>query len=224
MKKILLILVLISLSINIIAQSKERFAKPVDEAANDVSLKVFRDSLIQTVKRKNKKQLISALDKNIKVSFGTDSGIQDFIKFWNLDSPETKVWHELLLVLENGGSFTGEDKDKTFCAPYLFLNFPEDLDAFTYNAIFGDNVNLREKPNLSSKVVMQLSYNVVKIDFENSVTSTTDPNKYIWTKINTLGDKTGYVSADFVRSPIDYRACFQKINGSWKMTAFVAGD
>ncbi len=39
-----------------------------------------------------------------------------------------------------------------------------------------------------------------------------------------LGGKKGYVSVKFVRSPIDYRACFEKKNGKWKMNTFVAGD
>ena len=51
-----------------------------------------------------------------------------------------------------------------------------------------------------------------------------DDRIFIWYKIETLGGKKGFVSAEFVRSPIDYRACFEKKNGKWKMTAFVAGD
>lgn len=227
MKHKLFLFILFSLlfvcSINTSAQ-EERFVLPVDEAAEDSSFKTFRDSLLKAVKTKNKAQLIAALDKNIKVSFGAEEGVEDFKKFWKINSPTSEVWNVLLSVLENGGSFVEKGANKTFCAPYLFTKFPDDLDAFQNQAIFGTNVNLREKPNLSSKVVTKLSYNVVTVDFENSVTSTTDAYQYIWAKVNTLGGKTGYVGAKFVRSPIDYRACFQKVSGRWKMTAFVAGD
>jgi hypothetical protein len=39
-----------------------------------------------------------------------------------------------------------------------------------------------------------------------------------------LGGKKGFVKAEFVRSPIDYRAIFEKKGRNWKLTAFVAGD
>ncbi len=223
MKKIILVILCLVFSLNAFSQ-QERFVKPVDEASQDASFKNFRDRLIRTVKRKNKAQLLAATDKNIKVSFGMESGIKDFQTFWKMNSPNTKIWEELLAVLENGGIFFRNPRGKTFCAPYLFTTFPDDLDAFEYSAIFGKSVNLREKPNLSSKVLASLSYNVVKVDISNSVTTTKDINDFIWLKINTLGGRSGYVSAKYVRSSIDYRACFDKKRGRWKMTVFVAGD
>ena len=38
------------------------------------------------------------------------------------------------------------------------------------------------------------------------------------------GGKTGYVTSRLARSPIDYRAMFNKIGGRWQMTFFAAGD
>ena len=220
---IILLSLFLSFSTNINAQ-KERFVLPFDEADKDSSFKAFRDSLIKTVKTKNKTRLINALDKNIKASFGGHEGVKGFKELWSFDKPKTKVWDELLTVLENGGKFSGKGTSKFFCAPYLFTQFPEDVDAFDYEAIFGNNVNLREKPNLSSKVISKLSYNIISTDIVNSVTTTTDANEYVWLKIKTLGGKEGYVSAKYVRSSIDYRACFEKKGRNWKMTAFVAGD
>jgi hypothetical protein len=130
----------------------------------------------------------------------------------------------LLIVLTNGGKFIKEGKNKLFCAPYIFTDFPEDLDAFEYQVIFGENVNLRFRPDAAAEVTAQLSYNVVKVDYENSIGDGGEPATYSWLKIETLGGKKGFVSAKYVRSPIDYRACFEKKNGKWKMTTFVAGD
>lgn len=228
MKKSLIIICLMSLifglSVNASAQDKERYARPFDEAPQDRSFKIFRDKLIRTVKNKNRAQLLAATDRNIQVSFGMENGIEDFKKWWNINRADSKLWDELLKVLEKGGKFIGTGRDKTFCAPYLFTAFSNDVDEFENQAIFGSNVNLRIKPHLNSEVITQLSYNIVKVDYENSVTTTTDANQLIWAKITTLGGKSGYVSADYVRSPIDYRACFAKKRGVWKMTAFIAGD
>lgn len=210
---------LISVLTNTFAQ--ERYVRPLDEGKKDQSFSAFRDKLIEAVKKRDKKYLLSIVDPNIKASFGGDEGIKDFKAMWKIDSSKSKLWEELHVVLSNGGNFI--DKN-TFAAPYSFNAFPDDLDIFEYQMIFGNNVNLRAKPDLSAKVISQLSYNIVKVDYENSVSEGTEEPIYKWLKIKTLGGKTGFVSAEFVRSPIDYRAIFEKKKGNWKMTAFVAGD
>lgn len=204
--------------------AQERYVRSVDEGKTDASFNAFREKLISAVKKRDAKYLISQLDRNIKVSFGGDDGIEDFKRFWKINSPNSKVWDELLPVLTNGGKFFTEGRTKMFSAPYSFSNFPEDLDAFEHSVIFGNNVNLRETPNLQSKVITMLSYNVVKVDFQNSVTDGKAEPTYLWLKVETLGGKKGFVNAQFVRSPIDYRAIFEKKGRVWKMTAFVAGD
>lgn len=210
---------LLGILANVSAQ--ERFVRPVDEGEKDKSFNTFRAKLIEAVKKHDKKYLLGVLDPNIKVSFGGDGGIADFKKFWKIDSPKSKLWDELLTALSNGGVFF--DKN-TFTAPYSFEAFPDDLDAFEHQVIFGNNVNLRAKPDVSAEVITQLSYNVVKVDFKNSVGKNNEEQSYAWLKVETLGGKKGFVSAEFVRSPIAYRAIFTKEKGKWKMTAFVAGD
>jgi hypothetical protein len=34
----------------------------------------------------------------------------------------------------------------------------------------------------------------------------------------------GFVALQYIRSPVDYRAYFQKSGGRWRMTLFIAGD
>jgi hypothetical protein len=212
-------------SINGIAQ-KERYITPVDEGKNDASFNKFRENFIAAVKRRDVKFLLDTLDRDVKGSFGGHDGISDFRRLWKLDKPNSLLWNELLIVLTNGGNFVKEAgiKNKQFCAPYSFTMFPSDLDGFEYQMIFGNNVNLRARPDLKAETIAQLSYNVVRVDYENSVADKKREGEYAWLKIETLGGKKGFVSADFVRSPIDYRGCFEKINGKWKMTFFLAGD
>ena len=211
---------------NVVPAQKEHQVMPVDEAKNDASFLAFREKLIAAVKKRDAKFLLDTLDRDVKGSFGGDSGIADFKKLWKLDKPNSKLWNELLTVLTNGGTFSEREglKTKEFCAPYSFTVFPPDLDAFEYQMIFGSNVNLRAKPDSKSAVITQLSYNVVKVDYENSIKKPKSENDYSWLKVETLGGKKGFVNPEFVRSPIDYRGCFEKKNGKWKMTFFLAGD
>ena len=33
-----------------------------------------------------------------------------------------------------------------------------------------------------------------------------------------------FIASHLVRSPVDYRACFSRMKGEWKMVVLVAGD
>lgn len=198
--------------------AQERFVRPVDDAKKDATLVAFRNKLVAATKRRDVKFIVSVLDPKIVASFGGDEGIADFKRFWKISDANSRFWETFLPVIANGGKFLENDR-KLFCAPYLFAAFPDDLDSFTYLAIFGNNVNLRSGPSMKSPVLDQLSYNVVEpVDQGDRI------DKAEWIEIRTLGGKKGFVRSEFVRSPIDYRACFAKKAGKWKMTAFVAGD
>lgn len=202
--------------------AQERFVKPIDEAKTDASLLAFRTKLIEAARRRDAKYVLSVLDPNIKNSFGGDGGIEEFKEKWKINDANSEFWNEFTPVINNGGNFFDESDDKLFIAPYSFQAFPDDLDAFNHSVIFGSNVNLRSRADANSKVVEKLSYNIVEI--LNSVKSKSDSEKDEWYEIKTLGGKTGFVNAAYVRSPIDYRAGFEKKNGKWKMTFFLAGD
>jgi hypothetical protein len=222
-RKIVLTLLLAAFSI-IVVTGQERYVKPVDEANLDKSFLEFRTKLIAAAERRDANYIISILDPKIFVSFGGETGISDFKKFWKLSSKYTKFWDAFLPVIKNGGMFdreTGKRQDQFF-APYTFNAFPDDLDAFTYSVIFGNNVNLRERPAANARVLGQLSYNVVTI--VDTVSKKGNTDKADWHQIETLGGQKGWVKAEYVRSPIDYRAGFEKKGGVWRMTTFVAGD
>lgn len=201
--------------------AQERYVLPVDEGKKVASFANFRQKLIKAVRIHDEKFILSILDRNIANSFGGDNGIEEFKQTWKINNPKSQFWNEMQIVITNGGVFSNKN---TFAAPYSFEKFPEDLDAFEHQVIFAGNVNLRSKPENSSKLISQLSYNIVKVDYEKSIKDESNEEKYIWLRIETLGGKKGFVSAKFVRSAIDYRAIFEITKGKWKMTAFIAGD
>ena len=208
------------------ATGQERFVKPVDEAKKDASFLAFRTKLISAVEKKDAKYILSIIDRDIKLGFGGDDGIANFKKLWKIEQKDSEFWKEFSAVINNGGSFIGEGRNKLreFAAPYLFTEWPEDVDAFEHAGIFGTSVNLREKPNTESTVVSQLSYNILKVDYTNSKRNSDGSEAFTWLKVETLGGKKGWVKAEFARSSVDYRAGFEKMKGVWKMTFFLAGD
>jgi hypothetical protein len=206
--------------------SQERKVLPVDEGNTDASFSAFREKTLEAAKRRDVKYILSILDARIKNSFGGNDGINEFKTMWKINSPKSEFWDEFIKVLSNGGTFDKESgaKTKLFMAPYTFTGFPDDLDVYDYQAIFGNNVNLRSKPDMNAPVVARLSYDIVKIDFKNSVPDKIKEGEHSWLKVETFDGKKGFVKAEFVRGSTDFRALFEKKNGVWKMTAFIAGD
>ena len=212
--------------------AQEKYLKPVDDAAKDPSFVEFRSKLIAAAERKDTKYVIAAMDPKIELSFGCDVGAADFKKLWKPDAKNSLFWNEFLTILKNGGSFgedTGDNVSRFF-APYTYSELPDDpeVDLFRDGIVIGTDVNLREKPDIKSKVVGSLSYNIVKIDFERSVLKKkpagSDIYDYAWYKVESFGGKKGYVSGDYIRGGVDYRIGFEKKNGKWRMTFFLAGD
>ncbi|MBI3912114.1 MAG: SH3 domain-containing protein [Armatimonadetes bacterium] len=187
----------------------------MDEGPQDRSFNLFRARLRRAAKRHDTRFVLRSLHPRVVSSFGGDVGVKDFQRFWNIDRPDSRLWRTLATILSLGGSFRTYDGHRQFCAPYVYSRWPDEWDAFQYAAILGRNINVRTRPSLASPVVTRLSYDLVRI-----------PRgiRGVWVPVITPSGRRGYVYSRFIRSPIDYRACFEKLRGKWLMTALVAGD
>lgn len=206
------------------AAGQERFVRPVDEASQDASFLAFRTKLIAAAERRDLKYVMGVMDPNIKLSFGGHEGLKGFRELY---TKEADFWKVFLPVIKNGGKWLRErGSPKIFSAPYSFSAFPDDLDAFEHNVIFGSNVRLRESGSPAGKVITMLSYNVVKVDWNRSVRVRPgdQESEVEWFFVETMGGQKGFVYKDFVRSPLDLRAGFEKKRGVWKMIYFISGD
>ncbi len=141
---------------------------PFDEASKDPSFKRFRDKLIVAVKKRDKWFLLSILHPKILNSFGGDGGIPEFVSMWKLNSPDTKVWSELLTVLSMGGSFSYHNGQKMFEAPYVSSRWdliqpklPGELGDIAYEVVIKKNVPVHSRPDAEAPVVTWLTYDVV---------------------------------------------------------------
>lgn len=200
--------------------SQSRKLYPVDEAAKDPSFFTFRAQLIQAVQRRDAIYLLSILSPKISNSFGGSGGVAEFKEMWKPERSQSEVWIELATVLSLGGAF---DKDGSFLAPYLYAKWPEDEgDVFGVGVIVGENVRVRAAPQITASVIRNLSFDIVEVpDWK---TSKARGEKRNWISIKLSDGQTGYVAQEFIRSPSDYRAVFEKQDGRWVMTAFIAGD
>ncbi len=192
---------------------------PVDEAVQDSSLMLFRLRLIEALVERDTAFVYAHLAPEVKISFGDADGIETFKKIWELEDPDSKFWPTMAGVIGAGGTYDASpdysDAEATFIAPYYFSAFPDDYDGFEYAVVVGERVRVRSAPNTESEVLAALSYSIVRI-----TGSASDG----WVQIELADGSDGFMAARYVKSPVGYRAGFEKIDGRWRIFFFLAGD
>jgi hypothetical protein len=193
---------------------------PIDEAYRDSTLVTFRDDLLAAVKRRDANYLYQTVSPTMVVGFGAEANTrEEFIKAWNMTAPDSKLWSVLLQVLQNGGTFVDFNGRQQYVARSTFGAWPKSVDSFEHCAVIAPQASMYSLPDTGSTVIKTLSYDVVKPD--SSALCTQDQE---WIKVSTGTGDSGFIQTKALRSPIDYRAAFEKIDGRWIMTSLVAGD
>jgi hypothetical protein len=187
---------------------------PVDEAQLHPDFFTFRAHLLTALARRDTAAVLDAVDPDIKNSFGGNDGIEGFRNAWELDKLDSKLWETLTALLALGGTFNAEG---WFTAPYVFSRWPDEIDAFEHVAIIGSVVRVRREPNLTSQPITSLSFAIVPLSGSAGIAED-------WVGVRLPGGQEGFVSRQFVRSSLDYRAMFAKTSGQWRMRFLVAGD
>ena len=83
--------------------------------------------------------------------------------------------------------------------------------------VIGSNVRVRSQPDTTSNAIDTVSFAILPL--ARPVT-----DKEGWTAVQLDTQRVGYISAAYVRSPIDYRAIFRFENRRWQLVTLVAGD
>jgi hypothetical protein len=210
----------VALTASVQAAGPVRQLKPVDEAAAVPSFLAFRNELRRVIARRDTKSLMRIVVPDIKNSFGGDDGAANFKKMWKPTDAKSPVWPVLALVVGMGGRFENE---KTFVAPYVYSNFPDDLDGFETIVVTAEKAVMREQPKADAPIVNTLAYDILTIAKPSGkLQHEAGPDD--WLEVSDSTGKRGFVLQRDLRSPIDFRAIFEKRKSSWRMTVLVAGD
>lgn len=200
--------------ISLLLLAGARGVAPPDECASDPSFVAFREELRSAIDRRDAAHILSVVADDIQISFGDDAGRADFQQTWELDRPQSsRLWHELSEVLRLG---CGSSEDGAFVSPSLGTQMTPEEDPFDVVVAVQSDAVLRAAPDERSRVVTPLSWDVLTLD--------PDDGSDEWLPVRMRNGRSGFVHRRHVRSVLDYRAVFTKIDGRWRMTAFIAGD
>jgi hypothetical protein len=205
----------------------------IDEARLDSSFVAFRTQLRKALAEHNAAFVRSILYPGIELDAAGDQGPEEFERLWNPDDPKGQLWAELDDLLALGGSFTAERRQ--FCAPYVYSNWPKGVDQEEKLAIIAVDVQVHATCDLKAPVVGVLSHDLVtELEASNApapgatgvaqATAAPTATPEGWARIEFGEGKKGCVRDDFVRSPLDYHACFEKIQGKWMITVLMAEE
>jgi hypothetical protein len=187
--------------------------RPVDEASRRNDFVEFRRRLQDAVARKDEAAVLAGVDPGVRIGFGDSGGAQGF-KAQVIDNRAEDFWREFGTILRLGGRFRTND---AFDAPYTFSAWPENLDSFECLAIIGSRVRLREAARLDARVVAHLDFAIV-------LATPAEVETPGWRGVKLADGRVGFVSSQYLRSPIDHRALFQFHDERWWLMAYVDGD
>jgi hypothetical protein len=195
---------------------------PVDEAPLDTLFFVFREQLKDAVQQKDIFFLLDKVDENIVIGEQAQ-GLSAFAQKWGLTSEaatlESSLWDVLDRLLLSGGVFN-EFKSQ-FIAPYYFATFPDGSPTANAGIIAGSGVRMRSAPNLNSKIIKNLTHDLIEILEVSSEKTTISEETFPWIKITTRDQREGFVWGKFVEKPLEEQLVFRKTEKGWKIVKLI---
>ena len=188
---------------------------PVDDTARDPGFRSYTQKLRRTVEARSTQELRKLVDKDVVVGPGKDDkGWDRFLAQWRPEERDSPVWPALAELLSLGFI---QEHPQLFLSPYLVWRFPTELNMATHLAVVREKAALREAPSARAPVVAWLEFDIVRQ--LGPVQGGEDLVQWIRVR---AGDKTGYINAREVMSPLMPRAQFVRLRGRWLLTALEA--
>jgi len=192
---------------------------PVDAGQTDTSFFVFRDHLFGMIAQRDELGLLEHVAEDVVSDAEGENTLAAFVEYWQLDTQKdsAELWLILENTLEQGGTFS--DNDQQFVAPYYVSTFPDNYEAEIFGAITGEGVRMREAPNLNSRILNTISYDIVQVLEYTDKTETIGRETHPWVKIKLTDGDEGFVYGKYVGRPSDTRAVFTRQPGNrWLLT------
>lgn len=196
---------------------------PVDEGGADSSWVQFRGWLLEALARGDRKALTEIIDPNILNALEAPRGLASFRKMWDLDGTDPRLIRDLTAMLNLGSAwYQPKGGARMVCAPFVPIKWPlDDVDPYSNGVITIKDAVVKDAPSHSAQTLGSLAHDIVAVrDWEVADRDTRAQQR--WVKIR-HGARDGFVPDDYIRSAIEYRACFGKSGSGWRLMEYVLG-
>lgn len=191
---------------------------PVDASRNDPQLAGMLRVLVAAAEARDFSPFEKVLSPQAVANYGGDEGVDGFKRGYHIEDPNSPFWDAFAEAVKLGGVFLQDD---LYTTPYTSGDLPESADPYLTLVAIGPKTLLYGAPSDSAPVVADVTHQLLEqADIEADDLARTPEG---WVRVKADAGE-GYVKQAEVRSPLDYRAVFQKTGEGWKLIAFVAGD
>ncbi len=204
-----------------------------DQSFRDASFVKFKTQLMQAVVDRDTAKLFPLLAAQVHVNEDRCSyaAKECFMNQFRQGGPDAeKLWDDMMQIVSFGFSRNvikndiyrlASEGDLIFQAP-SYLNGFDDKNK-TYLFVLGQGVNVREQPNVKSKVIAQASFETLRY-IDPLVTGLRSDfhfyNGKQWFEVVLADGKTGYIIEDYVSANINRELSVKKVNGEWRIISF----
>ncbi len=185
---------------------------PKDECAPVEGAQEFRLKLAEAVLARDADAFAALAAPDIKLDFGGGAGRDELLK--RLADKEYNLWQALQNLLPLGCSVNGHSG---MTMPWYFAQDFGDRDPYMLLMVRGEGVPMLAEPRAGAKVLKTFDWNIVELQ-----ESTDEGSPFA--KVHDYSGTAGYMAWDRLRALVDYRLIAEKRDGSWALSAFVAGD
>lgn len=205
------------------------FSQVSDQSFRDLAFVKFKNQLTEAILDRDTAKLFPLLADEVhasdQCSYAPKSCFMD--EFRHPGPDRDKLWNDLLKAVSFGFSHTvlndavyriAGRAEVIFQAPSYLKSFDDKNQ--TQLLVLGQNVNIREKPTVYSKVLTQASFEALK--YVDPLTTGLRSDFYFdegrqWYRVMLRDGRTGFIAEDFTSASLNRELSVKKINGEWKI-------
>ncbi|WP_046867212.1 hypothetical protein [Microvirga massiliensis] len=168
----------------------------------------------------------SIASPDIRLDLGDSLGLEDL----GLDDPTSPFWPRLDKALSVGCLRTEAGNDTSWECPGLREVKPPAPGSNYLEQVFilANDIALRSAAAGDAPIKARVSCQIMSVDLDHLSSMLTDQQESInekggWVPVVVNG-RRAFIASDFAYLPTGYRAVFERRDGNWIMTAYLAGD
>ncbi len=191
---------------------------PRDECSAQEGGARFLASLKAAVAARDANAFAALASPGIFLDFGGGGGHEAVLAMLGHGSEK---WSELDRIMALGCAF--DEDNGALVLPWFFNQNLGDADPYSTMVTLGSEVPLRARPSRRGRAKKVLNWQLIHV-YEVEVD---DPGYRTVAVIDANDDGAnddGYIRIDSLRSQLDYRLRAEKVDGNWRITAFIAGE